>query len=78
MAFGSSMFRAAPIHRERDREVDARDAHHGRDADLNNEVMYMCLARVNPVTFCVEINQCVGCTKSFLGDDAAVLARSSG
>ena len=35
------------------------------------------------VCFCVEINQCVGCTrpiftKSFLGDDAAVLARSSG
>ena len=34
-------------------------------------------------TTCVEINQCVGCTrqfftKSFLGDDAAVLARSSG
>ena len=32
---------------------------------------------------CVEINQCVGCTrqfntKSFLGNDAAVLARSSG
>ena len=32
---------------------------------------------------CVEINQCVGCTrqfltKSFLGDDAAALARSSG
>ena len=27
---------------------------------------------------CVEINQCVGCTKSFLGDGAAVLARSSG
>ena len=27
-------------------------------------------------TICVEINQCVGCT-SFLGDDAAVLARSS-
>ena len=32
---------------------------------------------------CVEINQCVGCTrkfftKSFLGDDAAVLAPSSG
>ena len=31
---------------------------------------------------CVEINQCVGCrqffTKSFLGDDVAVLARSSG
>ena len=29
-------------------------------------------------TICVEINQCVGCTKSFLGDDAAVLAPSSG
>ena len=34
------------------------------------------------VAVCVEINQCVGCTrqfftKSFLGDDAAVLARSS-
>ena len=33
---------------------------------------------------CVEINQCVGCTRqfftteSFLGDDAAVLAPSSG
>ena len=32
---------------------------------------------------CVEINQCVGCTrqffpKSFLGNDAAVLARSKG
>ena len=35
------------------------------------------------VAACVEINQCVGCTrqfftKSFLGDDAADLARSSG
>ena len=35
------------------------------------------------VCCCVEINQCVGCTrqfftKSFLGDDAAVLAPSSG
>ena len=35
------------------------------------------------VVVCVEINQCVGCTrqfftKSFLGNDAAVLARSSG
>ena len=35
------------------------------------------------VAACVEINQCVGCTrqfntKSFLGDDVAVLARSSG
>ena len=30
------------------------------------------------VMTCVEIKQCVGRTKSFLGDDAAVLARSSG
>ena len=35
------------------------------------------------VADCVEINQCVGCTrqfftKLFLGDDAAILARSSG
>ena len=35
------------------------------------------------IVACVEINQCVGCTrqfffKSFLGDDAADLARSSG
>ena len=33
---------------------------------------------VGQVLNCVEINQCVGCTKSFLGDDVAVLARSSG
>ena len=38
---------------------------------------------MSTVVDCVEINQCVGCTrqfftKSFLGDDAAVLARSSG
>ena len=30
------------------------------------------------VAACVEINKCVGCMRSFLGDDAAVLARSSG
>ncbi len=35
------------------------------------------MVRMNKtVNICVEINQCVGC--SFLGDDAAVLARSSG
>ena len=41
------------------------------------------LQRYKYVEACVEINQCVGCTrqfftKSFLGDDAAVLAPSSG
>ena len=40
------------------------------------------LPRYKYVEACVEINQCVGCTrqfftKSFLGDDAAILARSS-
>ena len=50
--------------------LHARDLHH-RDIKPEN------------VLFCVEINQCVGCTrqffsKSFLGDDAAVLARSRG
>ena len=30
------------------------------------------------VPSCVEIKQCVGCTKSFLSDDAAVLTQSSG
>ena len=30
------------------------------------------------VVTCVEINQCVGCTKSFLGDDVTALAPSSG
>ena len=38
------------------------------------------LDNVKQVHNCVEINQCVGqfFTKSFLGDDAAVLAPSSG
>ena len=41
------------------------------------------LSEYKGVDDCVEIKQCVGCTrrfftKSFLGDDAAVLAQSSG
>ena len=35
-------------------------------------------ARRLVVVACVEINQCVGCNKSFRGDDAAALAPSSG
>ena len=50
-------------HRRRLLDEDAF-AHSMRVADF---CLVMC---------CVEINQCVGCT-SFLGDDAAVLARSS-
>ena len=43
----------------------------------------MITTRFTVLPTCVEINQCVGCTrqfftKSFLGDGAAVLARSSG
>jgi hypothetical protein len=45
---------------------------------IGSEVML-----VTAVSVCVKINQCVGCTRkffteSFLGDDAAALARSSG
>ena len=36
----------------------------------------MITTRLTVLPTCVEINQCVGC--SFLGDEAAVLARSSG
>ena len=43
----------------------------------------VCATLAWAVACCVEINQCVGCTrkfftKSFLGDDVAALARSSG
>ena len=41
-------------------------------------ILRVTLVRQGAVLICVEINQCVGCTKSFLGDDAAVLAPSSG
>ena len=42
-----------------------------------------CTGLADVVLVCVEINQCVGCSrkffiKSFLGDDAAVPAPSSG
>ena len=44
-----------------------------------SEVRDLRLPVVPPqLAACVEINQCFGCTKSFLGDDAAVLAPSSG
>ena len=57
-----------------DARLDARGA--ARRVDATRDGCERVLA-------CVEINQCVGCTrqfftKSFLGDDAAALARSSG
>ena len=53
------------------------------DDDDENEEEVEEGYKMTKVSGCVEINQCVGCTrqfftKSFLGDDAAVLARSSG
>ena len=55
------------------RRLEALEDQHGVELREN---------RLGALT-CVEINQCVGCTrqfftKSFLGDDAADLARSSG
>ena len=55
------------------RRLEALEDQHGVELSQN------CLGALT----CVEINQWVGCTrqfftKSFLGDDAAVLAPSSG
>ena len=64
-----------------------RQASHGLDLSFLTHVVLLEPIRdsalLEQVVSCVEINQCVGCTrqfftKSFLGDDAAVLARSSG
>ena len=51
--------------------------------DFENAARALGVVNQKYVLCCVEINQCVGCTrqfftKSFLGDDVAVLARSSG
>ena len=55
----------------------------GEDIDeLKGYIEKHVAATESTVGACVEINQCIGCrqffTKSFLGDDAAALARSSG
>ena len=52
-------------------------------AEAEKESEFLKRVEAEVALGCVEINQCVGCTrqfftKSFLGDDAAVLARSSG
>ena len=56
-----------------------RDEINGKVADLKN----IGNGPYGGAITCVEINQCIGCTrqfftKSFLGDGAAVLDRSSG
>ena len=64
-----------------------RQASHGLDLSFLTHVVLLEPIRdsalLEQVVSCVEINQCVGCTrqfftKSFLGDGAAVLAWSSG
>ena len=54
--------------------------HGSRKNPTNAKLLTISARRFKRVDVCVEINQCVGCTftKSFLGDDAAILARSSG
>ena len=63
-----------------------RQASHGLDLSFLTHVVLLEPIRdsalLEQVVSCVEINQCVGCTrqfftKSFLGDGAAVLGRSS-
>ena len=67
-----------------DRNVADDGPHIGAgDADDQDLLAAAAIFDVRVVVVCVSINQCVGCTrqfftKSFLGDDAAVLARSSG
>jgi len=62
---------------------DEEDAFIFVQLDRTVQGAHLVVVSNDDVTTCVEINQCVGCTrqfftKSFLGDDAAVLARSSG
>ena len=60
-----------------DRNVADDGPHIGAgDADDQDLLAAAAIFDVRVVVVCVSINQCVGCT--FLGDDAAVLARSSG
>ena len=52
-------------------------------AEAEKESEFLKRVEAEGALGCVEINQCVGCTRqsfttSFLGDDAAVLAPSSG
>jgi hypothetical protein len=70
-----------------DEKAAARAAAKGGDQPVElhapSESHKTVQAALDEAYLCVEINQCVGCTrqfftKSFLGDDAAVLARSSG
>ena len=75
-SFGAAVFAEAPRRRVRASVFE--------DAEATSAFAAVSVAkRYEAATTCVEINQCAGCTrqfftKSFLGDGAAVLARSSG
>ena len=63
--------------------VPIRRGYWGKNSGLPHTIPMKLSGTCGSVSVCVEINQCVGCTrqvftKSYLGDDAAVLARSSG
>jgi len=64
------------------REAEAASSQEHRVDDATLAARVSVLSSGTFVTPCVEINQCIRCTtiftKSFLGDGAAVLARSSG
>ena len=68
---------------DRPRLRDLDPATYGFEPGDADRPLRLASAPGSAVAGCVEINQCVGCTlqfftKSFLGDDASVLARSSG
>jgi len=74
-SFGAAVFAEAPRRRVRASVFE--------DAEATSAFAAVSVAKRYEAATCVEIKQCVGCTrefftKSFLGDDAAVLARSSG
>ena len=63
-------------------EVELRNKEENKEVSLGTSKANYMDPRIT-VACCVETNQCVGCTrqfftKSFLGDDTADLARSSG
>ena len=62
-------------------EVELRNKEENKEVSLGTSKANYMDPRITVIT-CVKINQCVGCTrqfftKSFLGDDTAVLAPSS-
>ena len=80
--------RRADARRARRARVDHRHGHGQDAAAAEARLRHAAPAgrrgphRADRVPYCAEINQCVGCTRqfftSFLGDDAADLAQSSG